>query len=176
MKYATVLIAMSLGVAAGASAQQTPAAPAQTQSSSDRTQSSGGQPADQTNSPSNKTGQTSAGKSNQSASAGSRAFASIDKDKNGSISLTEMQRLDAKFSQTSFNSADTNRDKMISQAEYSAWQKSQATASNRGNETNAGTSAESGRADVDGASSGTSASGGSTGNTASGNTGSNPPN
>jgi hypothetical protein len=177
MRYATVLIALSLGAAMGASAQQTPTGPAQTQPSSDRAQTTGQSTtkSDQANAgQSEKTGQASAGKSGQQG-ASTRAFASVDKDKNGSISLAEMQQLDAKFSQANFSSADTTHDKMLSQAEYSAWQKAQTAPSGRSGETQTNTGSDAGKgATSDGGRPG--AGGSPSGNTAGGNTASTPPN
>lgn len=55
------------------------------------------------------------------------AFAKHDADKNGSLSLTEVQTLDAKITQADFDAYDTDKNKAISSAEFAKWVEAKTT-------------------------------------------------
>ena len=48
-------------------------------------------------------------------------FAMHDADKNGSLSLAEVQKADSKVTQADFDKYDTDKSKGLSQAEFTKW-------------------------------------------------------
>jgi hypothetical protein len=55
-------------------------------------------------------------------------FAKHDADKDGALSLAEVQAADAKVTQADFDKYDTDKNKALSQAEFSKWMEATMTA------------------------------------------------
>jgi len=56
-----------------------------------------------------------------------QAFAKHDADKSGSLSLTEVQTIDAKITQADFDAYDGDKNKSLTVAEFSKWVEAKTT-------------------------------------------------
>lgn len=56
-----------------------------------------------------------------------QAFAKHDADKSGALSLTEVQTIDAKITQTDFDAYDSDKNKSLTVAEFSKWVEAKTT-------------------------------------------------
>lgn len=56
-----------------------------------------------------------------------QAFAKHDADKSGSLSLTEVQTIDAKITQADFDAYDADKNKSLTVAEFSKWVEAKTT-------------------------------------------------
>lgn len=57
----------------------------------------------------------------QSKTMAEEAFAKFDTDKDGALSLAEVQAADAKVTQADYDKYDTDKNKALSEAEFSKW-------------------------------------------------------
>lgn len=56
-----------------------------------------------------------------------QAFAKHDADKSGTLSLTEVQTIEAKITQADFDMYDTDKNKELSSVEFSKWVEAKTT-------------------------------------------------
>jgi Ca2+-binding EF-hand superfamily protein len=56
-----------------------------------------------------------------------QAFAKYDADQSGALSLTEVQTIDAKITETDFDAYDADKNKALTVAEFSKWVEAKTT-------------------------------------------------